>query len=54
MNKFWKALFILQNISFNMSNVCHPQIVGYTEVLDKIFEIYQRCLSKKIQKKWTN
>lgn len=50
-NQFWKEIYILEGTLFNMSSTYHPETDGRTEVINKVLEMYLRCLTGDNPKK---
>lgn len=49
---FWKELFRLSGTQLCFTSAYHPQSYGQTEAVNLVVEMYLRCFSGEIPKKW--
>ncbi|GKD92384.1 putative mitochondrial protein, partial [Tanacetum coccineum] len=53
LSHFWQSLFKVLKVQLKMSTAYHPQIDGQTEIVNKCFECFLRCVTEERPKEWT-
>jgi hypothetical protein len=51
-SKFWSELFLLADVSLQLSSSYHPQSDGQTERLNQTMETFLRCFANACPSKW--
>ena len=52
-SEFWTEFFALQGVALKMSSAYHPQSDGQTEVVNRCFETYLRCMTSDQPHMWS-
>ena len=53
LSQFWQELFSLLKVALHMSSAYHPQSDGQTEVVNRCWEGYLRCMNEEKPSEWS-